>query len=98
MSLKAPVIIFTFYCQAIHAFKVGHLSLAFCFIIGLEAKVFLPDELHLKSDAFSIAQVCSTQHFPLRGQTDALIHLFSQENIPTLHKYYIFKYCKFAFY
>lgn len=28
------------YCQAIHAFKVGHLSLISCFIMGLEAEGF----------------------------------------------------------
>lgn len=39
---------FTFYCQALCVFKVGHLPLASCFIVGLEAKVLLPHGLHLE--------------------------------------------------
>ena len=58
MSLEVPVIPFTWYCQAVCAFLVGHLSLVSCFLIGLEAKFLSLHELYLESEVSLLALIC----------------------------------------
>lgn len=98
MSLEAPVIFLHLLLSGYLCLKVGHLSLAFCFIIGLEAQFLLPQELYLEFETFSLAPIYSTR-FLLHGQTATLIHIFIQQNISILYNINItFKISYIVFY
>lgn len=63
-----------FCCQAIHAFKVGHLSLLFCLFIGLETKVWIC--------LFSFFPFTCSTHFLLHGQkVNSYLHIYSKFTI-----------------